>query len=71
MPTHQITVHVVDCDICGQPFDRDDTVIHFNTADEGITYVLGARWLRLDDGRLVCTNPDLAHDLARIPGVAA
>jgi len=69
--TREITVHVVDCDICGQPFDRDDIVIHFTTADEGIDYAVSAGWLRLDDGVLICENPDFVHDLARIPEVAA
>ena len=24
MATREITVHVVDCNICGQPYERDD-----------------------------------------------
>lgn len=71
MPIRQITVHVVDCDVCSKPFERDDMVIHFGSADEGVAHVLGARWMRLDDGRLVCTGSDFLHDMARIPEVAA
>jgi hypothetical protein len=75
MPTRQIVVHVVvhvvDCDVCGQPFERDDMVIHFTTAGEGVDYAVSAGWLGLDDGQLICTNSDFIHDLARIPSVAA
>jgi len=70
MAAREITVHVVDCDICGQSFDRDDMVIHFTTAGEGVDYAVSAGWLRLDDGRLVCRSSDFVHDMARIPSVA-
>lgn len=71
MATRQLTVHVVECDICGQPFERDDMVIHFDNATEGITYVTSAGWTPIEDGRLICRNSDFLHDLARIPEVAA
>lgn len=69
MATQAITVVVVRCDICKQPYERDDTVIHFDSETEGIDYVIGARWLRDSDGRLICTRSDRAHDTARIPGL--
>lgn len=69
MASRTITVVVIACDICRQPFERDDMVIHFDSETEGVDHVTSAGWLRDSDGRLVCTKPDPAHDMARIPGV--
>lgn len=71
MATRELAVHVIECDICGAAYERDDTRIHFDTPAEGIAYVTDAGWLRLDDDRLICRNSDFLHDMARIPEVAA
>lgn len=71
MATRQITAHVVDCDICGEPCEMDGITLHFASAEEAARYVTEyAEWLRLDDGRLVCRASDFLHDMARIPEVA-
>ena len=71
MSTREITRHVVDCDVCDQPYAMDGITLHFATPEEGAQYVTEyAEWLRLDDGRLICRNGDFVHDMARIPEVA-
>ncbi|MFG2352643.1 hypothetical protein [Streptomyces sp. NPDC048521] len=69
MATRTATVVIVECDICGSPYDMDGIVLHFTTDDEGIKYAVDSGWMRLDDGRLICRIDDFVHDMARIPGV--
>ena len=71
MATREITVHVVDCDICEAAYEMDGITLHFATPEEAAEYVTEyGEWLRLDDGRLICRNADFVHDMARIPEVA-
>lgn len=71
MATREITVHVVDCDICETPYEMDGTVLQFATPERAAEYVTEyGEWLRLDDGRLICRSSDFVHDMARIPEVA-
>ena len=71
MAARKLTVHVVECDICGAAYEMDGIVVHFSTADEATRYVAEyAEWMRLDDGQLICRNSDFVHDMARIPEVA-
>lgn len=62
MPLTTHTCITIDCDVCGTSLCDHETehTVHFDIGDAAKAHT-AARWLVLGDGRLICTDPDSAH----------
>jgi hypothetical protein len=56
---------VIDCDLCGESLEDGDTVIRFDSHDEGHQAAIDSGWTDLGNGRHACTRTNQAHDSAR------
>ncbi|GAB3952786.1 hypothetical protein [Streptomyces sparsus] len=64
MAIRLITCHVAVCDLCGATDDTEGGTPHFATQAEAIDYATADPdgWTLTDDGRLICTRDDRAHE---------
>lgn len=65
MSTQAITCFVAVCDVCGDQMpDMDGGTPHFKSGADAINAAPDYDWTVVADKRLVCGDPDTAHEKA-------
>ena len=59
------TCVTVACAVCGYPYDEAEFTMHFPSAAEASSHVVGDGWDELKDGRVLCMRGDDRHDELR------
>lgn len=65
MTARPVAAIVIDCDVCGESLEDGDSVIRYDSRDEGHRAAIDSGWADLGNGQHACTRTNEAHDTAR------